>query len=416
MKSKFVLIFFACFAFSLAQEVTINQVYQWAKENYPVFQQKELLKQRTKLQINSTRKAYLPNVSLNGQATYQTDVTKIPFQLPNMPIDEMSKDQYKIVGEVKQLIYDGGEIQNKVEQLQLQELLQAQEVEINLYNLRTRISDLYFGILLIDKHLIQITYLEENIQTALDKAEVALENGITFKSSVNELKAELINSQQQRIDIAYNRKSLLTMLSELTGQSLNESTVFLMPQISAMEFENQRPELELLDLRKQLLETEKKKIEQHWHPQVSAFVQGGYGRPGLNMLDDDFQAFAIGGVRFIMPLRGFYTIKNEIEMLKIQSDWLDTEKDTFLLNTKISEEKEKSEVEKYEKMIEKDREIIDLRKDVLASAEAQLQNGVITSHEYINKLNATYLAEITRDLHEIQKLKAYYQQQIITGN
>lgn len=206
------------------------------------------------------------------------------------------------------------------------------------------------------------------------------------------------------------------MLSELTGQSLNESTVFLMPQISAMEFENQRPELELLDLRKQLLETEKKKIEQHWHPQVSAFVQGGYGRPGLNMLDDDFQAFAIGGVRFIMPLRGFYTIKNEIEMLKIQSDWLDTEKDTFLLNTKISEEKEKSEVEKYEKMIEKDREIIDLRKDVLASAEAQLQNGVITSHEYINKLNATYLAEITRDLHEIQKLKAYYQQQIITGN
>ena len=416
MKSKFVLIFFACFAFSLAQEVTINQVYQWAKENYPVFQQKELLKQRTKLQINSTRKAYLPNVSLNGQATYQTDVTKIPFQLPNMPIGEMSKDQYKIVGEVKQLIYDGGEIQNKVEQLQLQELLQAQEVEINLYNLRTRISDLYFGILLIDKHLIQRTYLEENIQTALDKAEVALENGITFKSSVNELKAELINSQQQRIDIAYNRKSLLTMLSELTGQSLNESTVFLMPQISAMEFENQRPELELLDLRKQLLETEKKKIEQHWHPQVSAFVQGGYGRPGLNMLDDDFQAFAIGGVRFIMPLRGFYTIKNEIEMLKIQSDWLDTEKDTFLLNTKISEEKEKSEVEKYEKMIEKDREIIDLRKDVLASAEAQLQNGVITSHEYINKLNATYLAEITRDLHEIQKLKAYYQQQIITGN
>lgn len=416
MKSKFVLIFFACFAFSLAQEVTINQVYQWAKENYPVFQQKELLKQRTKLQINSTRKAYLPNVSLNGQATYQTDVTKIPFQLSNMPIDEMSKDQYKIVGEVKQLIYDGGEIQNKVEQLQLQELLQAQEVEINLYNLRTRISDLYFGILLIDKHLIQRTYLEENIQTALDKAEVALENGITFKSSVNELKAELINSQQQRIDIAYNRKSLLTMLSELTGQSLNESTVFLMPQISAMEFENQRPELELLDLRKQLLETEKKKIEQHWHPQVSAFVQGGYGRPGLNMLDDDFQAFAIGGVRFIMPLRGFYTIKNEIEMLKIQSDWLDTEKDTFLLNTKISEEKEKSEVEKYEKMIEKDREIIDLRKDVLASAEAQLQNGVITSHEYINKLNATYLAEITRDLHEIQKLKAYYQQQIITGN
>src|SRR5690606_11742021 len=158
-----------------------------------------------------------------------------------------------------------------------------------------------------------------------------------------------------------NRKSLLTMLSELTGQSLNESTVFLMPQISAMEFENQRPELELLDLRKQLLETEKKKIEQHWHPQVSAFVQGGYGRPGLNMLDDDFQAFAIGGVRFIMPLRGFYTIKNEIEMLKIQSDWLDTEKDTFLLNTKISEEKEKSEVEKYEKMIEKDREIIVLR-------------------------------------------------------
>lgn len=416
MKSKLFIFFFVCFTLSFAQEVTIEQAYEWAKENFPVFQQKELLKKTTALNLNTTKKAYLPQIAINGQASYQTDVTSIPFQLPNMTIEEMSKDQYKIVGEINQLIYDGGVIHNQREKLQLSELLQLQEVEITLYNLRQKVSDLYFGILLTDKQLAQRNFLEENIQSALEKAEVALENGVTFRSSVNELKAELISNQQQRIEIEYNRKALIAMLSDLTDQPLNETTEFLMPEETHLEYVNLRPELDLFTLKKQMLEIERKKLNQHWYPKVGAFVQGGYGRPGLNMLDNDFQPFAIGGVRFSMPLSGFYTHKNEIEVLEIQSQWIDTEKDAFILNTQISEQKEKLDIQKYLRMMEKDEEIIALRKEVLKSAEEQLKNGVITSHEFINKLNATYIAEITRDLHQIQGLKAQYQQQIITGN
>ena len=416
MRFRIFLIFILSISITNAQEVSIEQVYNWAKQNYPVYKQKEILKQKTSLQLNNTQKAYLPQVGINGQATYQSDVTKIPIQLPNMDMEEMSQDQYRVVAEINQLIYDGGEIKNQQEKLLLSELIQNQEIEVDLYTLRQRVSDLCFGVLLLDKQISQRRYLEDNIQSALEKSEVALENGITYRSTVYELKAELISSQQQRIEIEYNKMALFAMLSDLTGQKFSDTTQFKVPQDLVVGKEIQRPEMDLLSMKKQMIELDLKNLKQHWYPKVSAFVQGGYGRPGLNMLDNNFQAFAIGGVRFSMPLSGFYTHKNKLEIKELESEMIDTELASFKLLTKISEQKEIIDIQKYDLLIEKDQEIIDLRKEVLKSAESQLAHGVITSHEYINKLNATYLAQITKDLHQLQRIKAIYQQQIITGN
>ncbi|MXV38154.1 transporter [Flavobacteriaceae bacterium Ap0902] len=416
MKNILILLFISLLSTSYAQTVTIDEAYQWSKENLPIYQQKELLKEQTKRNLSNTHKAYLPQVNLQGQATYQTDVTSIPIEIPGIEIEDMSKDQYQLVAEVNQLIYDGGNIKNKQERLQLSELMQLQEVEITLYNLRQRVSDLYFGILLTEEQIKQRKYIEETLQATLDQAEVALDNGVTAKADVNELKAELIASEQQRIEIQYKKEALIRMLEELTGHQFTDNVVFKTPEPIQTTIKNQRPEMEMFKLRQQMLEIERKKLNQHWHPQIGAFVQGGYGRPGLNMLDNDFKPFAIGGVRLSIPLSGFYTQKNELEKLEIESAMIDTELQTFEMNTRLESIEEENNIQKFEELIAKDAEIIALRQEVLESAKAQLNYGVITSHEFINKLNATYIAQITKSLHQLQQLKSQYQQLIITGN
>ncbi|MGI9525492.1 MAG: TolC family protein [Weeksellaceae bacterium] len=416
MKKILILLFVGLLGISFAQEVTIDEAYNWAKENFPIYQQKVLLKEQTKRNLSNTTKAYLPQVNLQGQATYQTEVTSIPMEIPGMEMEDMSKDQYKLVAEINQLIYDGGNIKNQQERLQLSELMQLQEVEITLYNLRQRVSDLFFGILLTDAQIEQRKYIEEILQGALDQAKVALDNGVTAKANVNELKAELISNEQQRIEIQYKKEALIRMLEELTGHQFTKEVTFRTPAPIQNTFNNQRPEIEMFRLRQQMLEIERKKLNQHWYPKIGAFVQGGYGRPGLNMLDNDFKPFAIGGVRLSIPLSGFYTQKNEFEKLEIESAIIDTEKQAFVINTRISNIKEENNIQKFEELIAKDREIIALRQEVLESAKAQLKYGVITSHEFVNKLNATYIAQITQSLHILQQLKSQYQQRIITGN
>lgn len=399
-----------------AQELTLQACYDMARENFPAYKKLELAKKSTDLRLENSKKAWLPQAQLSGRATYQTEVTQLPISIPNMSIEPLSKDQYKVQGEVNQMIYDGGKIKLQQEQMLMNQLIQNQEVELTLYNLKDRVAQLYFGILLYQKQLTQRDLLEQNIISALDKAEVALENGVTFKSTVNELKAELIAAQMESEEIKFDKTAAQNMLSELIGTKITNETIFVTPNEDNLNFEITRPELALFNLQKQNLALQQKQIKQHWLPTVSAFVQGGYGRPGLNMLKNSFEPFAIGGIQFQLPLNGFYTEKNNLQLLEIQSEQIDTEIESFLLNTSILIEKEQEEIKKYQNLLLKDEQIIKLRNEVVKSAEAQLKNGVITSHEFITKLNTAHAAQITKNMHEILLLKSIENLKNIQGN
>lgn len=389
-----------------AQILTLNEAFELADKNYPAIQKNQLIKKSTEYSLQNASKAYLPQFSINGQATYQSEVTKIPIDMPG--IKELSKDQYKIQGELSQLIYDGGTVNASKELIKANDAVQQQSIAVTMQSVKERITEMYFGVLLLEEQLKQNQLRKESLNSALKKAEAAYENGVSFKSNVNELKAEVINVNAADIEIKNNQQVYKDMLAKIIGRQIDESTKFSYPSDITTNDINNRPELKLFDLQKNIYEAQKKKLSAEWMPKLSAFVQGGYGRPGLNMLEDKFSPYAIGGIRLIFPINSLYTYKNNLKIAELYQKQLDVDKENFILNNNLQTTQQQKAIEKYQQLLNEDDKIIMLRQEVTKAAEAQLENNVITVSEYINKLNAEHLAKQNKYLHQLQLLQSKY--------
>lgn len=400
----------------LAQRLTLQQVQDMARKNYPSIKQKDLVRKTADLNISNISKNYLPQLSVNGQASYQSDVTKIDVDFPGIKIDAPSKDQYKFTADINQLIYDGGATKYQKTLANLNAKVEDQQVEVELYAVRQRINDIYFGILYTDELIKQAELVQKDIQTGLKRVDAQVQNGVAFRSSSNILKAELLKTQQRVIELQSNRKALTATLSIFTGEPIGESTAFQSPGMDADTSNSiRRPEVTLFENQNALLSQQNKLITAKNLPKTSLFFQGGYGRPALNLLKNDFETFYITGVRFNWSLSGLYTKKNEKAIVKLNQDIVDAKRETFLMNTNAQLVTQKSEIEKLQDLVKSDAEIIELRQSVTASAKAQLENGVMTASDYLVEVNAEDQARQVLIGHEVQLQQAKVKYQTIKG-
>ena len=288
-----------------AQEtITLEQCYQWSRENYPLIKKQELIKKAEQYTTENALKGWLPQIQIIGQATYQNDVTQFPVKLPNVSVDPLSKDQYKVYADISQTIYDGGNIKNQKKIAKAQSEIQSQQTEVELDKLKERINQLYFGILQTDKQLAQLQLTKSDINEGIKKAEAQLKNGVIFRSNLDVLKAELVKLEQKEIELKSVKQSFSQMLSYFIKRNLDESTQLQTPEKALVTETNNRSELKLFDAQKSLIETQKKLINTKNTPKLGAFFQGGYGKPGFNMLKNEFDTFYIAGVRLNIPITG----------------------------------------------------------------------------------------------------------------
>lgn len=397
-----------CISVANAQTLTLEESYQLAKQNYPVIQRHDLIAKTKQYNIENASKGWLPQINVIAQATYQNEVTELPIKLPNMVIEPLSKDQYKVYADVQQTIYDGGMISNQKKMAEINAEIEHQKTEVESDKLEERINQIYFGVLQTDEQLQQIELTKADIQNALKKAEAQLKNGVILRSNVDVLKAQLLNLDQKQIELQTVRKSFLDMLSVFINKPLNENTELQNPEKILLTDTNNRPELKLFDLQKQALETQKSILNSKNLPKLGAFFQGGYGKPGFNMLKNEFDAFYIGGIRLNIPITGFYTKKNDLALIELQQNEVDIQKENFLFNQQFQTLQNNNELEKIQKLIDKDQELILLRESIKKASLAQLENGVITTSDYLRELNELDRARNQKILHEIQYLLTQY--------
>lgn len=398
--------------------LTLENCHQLARENYPAIAKLDLISKSSDYDIQNANKRYLPQISFSGQASYQSETISFPDALgtPGGILPSISNDQYKIQGEINQLLYDGGNTKNQKKLIKANSELQLQNLEMNLYAIKQRINSIYFSILLIDAQLKQNELNIENFQTQVQKTEAALKNGIAFRSSLDELKAEILNIEMTRTEYQSNRIAYLKMLSLFIGKELSASSQLQLPQSNYIPADINRPELKAYDLQKTIYDTQEKQLQSDYLPQVNAFFQGAYGRPTLNIIEDKFGPWYVAGIKLNWSLGSLYTLSNKKNIFKLYRQTAEADKQTFLLNTKLDLSQQDEQVRKYSELIQQDEQAIALRSSVSKSAEAQLSNGVITTHEYIQKVNTEHLARQTKILHEIQLLQAKYSQKFISGN
>ncbi|MEO8472014.1 MAG: TolC family protein [Chryseolinea sp.] len=397
-------------------QLKLQECYESARQNYPMVKQHELIQKSRDYSVHNASLGYLPTVAINGQQSYQSDVTKVPgIPGQDFMITPLSKNQYRIYADVNLNLYDGGAIRQQKQIHEANANMEEQSLEVELYKLNERVNQVFFGILLLDGQLTQQGLLLGDLESGLKKTNAAIANGTALKSSGEVLQAEILKTKQSSIELSASRSGYLDMLSILTGKPLDEQTVLQLPIVALKASKINRPELKLYDSQFSRISVEQKVLNTRIKPRVSSFLQAGYGRPGLNMLNPNADTYYIAGFRLNWNLSGLYTYKKDKILLDVKRATINLQKETFVFNNNYEVKKQSSEVNKLMQLASTDDEIIALRTKVKQTSSVQLENGVIDSNDYLHEVNAENLARQSKVIHEIQLLLAQYTLQTING-
>ncbi len=400
------------------KQFCLQECIALATENYPAIKKYNMVNLTGELAIRNINKSYLPQPSLSLKGSYQSDVTSIPVLIPGMAVDPMSKDHYLAALNIEQTIWDGGVSSDLKREIQTKALYDRSEIDVEIYSLKERVQNLYFGVLLADSFLKEIYAADKEIERVKERVEAFIESGVANNSDLDAVLVEKISISQRRRELVSDRKSYITMLSEMTGVPMDETVVLVAPQLNSFDryAENRRPELKLFSTAQEMTIFAKKSIDSRSKPKFGAFVQLGYGRPGLNMLKDEFAGFYIAGVRMAWNIGSLYTSKNEKRMQDIKFGIIDTQRETFLYNIKLKSAGTFEKILKIKELLAGDEEMVTLRIRLAESALEKLEAGSISVTDYIKELNLLDYARCTRSRRKIELLLAINEMNYLLNN
>lgn len=401
-----------------AYSISLDECQQKARLNYPLIKQFGLIEQTRNYSLNNAGKMWVPQVSVSIKASYQSDVTEIPPSLGDIlssltlrPVtfQSLPRDQYQGQVELSQLLWDGGAIGVQKKMINQSSELEKLQLETQLYALKDRINQLYFGTLLIKEQLLQIDLLQLELDMYIDRVVKLKESGLAEQTKIDQLEIEKLQSELKEVELTSALKSYLQILSAFVGSELNSDDL-TKPDVYILQKDNMRPEIGLFDGQVKLFDLQMKSVRTTIQPKLGMFAQGGYGRPALNMFAGGFEPYYIGGVRLTWNLSSFYTLNSEIQKIKLSSERVASQKETFLFNQKLQSVQFLNEFDKLEIQLKKDLKIILLHENIKAAELAKLESGVLTLTDLIREINLTEMAKQQKALHEIQLLMTNYQQ------
>ena len=410
----------------LALGQSLEECQQAAEKNYPLIQQYGLIEKTTELTVSNIQKGWFPQVSVSAQATYQSDVTAWPGEMKTMmtgmgiDMKGLTKDQYRVGIDVQQTIYDGGVIGSQKRIAREEGKVQAAQNEVNIYNVRKRVNEMYFSLLLIDEQI----KLNSDLQTLLAGNERKLESmtrrGTAAESDLLNVKAERLNVVQKATELASQKQMLLRMLSTFCGMEVREVRKPLVKADGGgMMAENRRPELKALDAQIGLLNAQEKALDAMLMPKVGVFAQGFYGYPGLNMFEDmmrhKWSLNGIIGARVTWNIGALYTRKNDKAKLQLQRDMTENNREVFLFNNNLEQIQQNENIARYRQLMANDEEIISLRSAVRKAAESKLAHGIIDVNDLVREINQEHAAYVQQSVHEIEMLKEIYDNKYTMG-
>ena len=399
----------SCHLFAHAQ-LTIDQCQEKARENYPLIKRYSLIEQSKDYNLSNASKGYLPQVQVNARATYQSDVVTVPVNLPGVQIPAPTKDQYQATVDVAQLLWDGGMIRSQKKIAQASAEVENRQLEVELYAIEDRINQLFFGILLFDTRLEQNRIFREELERSRKTVAEYMKNGIANQADLDAVRVEQLNAEQSETQLKSTRTAYIDMLSVMIGETIPAATAFSKPEAETLAATStiNRPELLLFEAQKNLFDWQKNAIKSSYMPKLSLFIQGGIGRPGLNMLSREWDPFYIGGIRLNWNFASLYTKENDRRKIEVNKNLVDTQRELFLYNIRLSENRENADIKRIQDLMKQDDEIIALRENIRKSAEAKVANGTSTVTELMREMTQEDLARQTKATHAIDLLIALY--------
>ncbi|PKQ60942.1 hypothetical protein BZG02_17500 [Labilibaculum filiforme] len=409
-KSKyiFLLIIFFKLQISYGQDtvLSLEQIQNEVQKNYPLIKGKALLSESSGLNVENLKVSYLPRFYANGQVSYQSEVTGI--SLPGVDAPKAPKDRYALNLDIEQLIYDGGKTKSRIKVEEQNSQVEINDLEIQMYQLRARVNAAYYGIQLVRKSKLVLFDKQKTISNRLQQIKSAVDNGVVLPANLKVLQSELLLIDQQVQELNAMEEASFSVLSELMGRSLSADV-----KLKETSYENelllsanldltQRPEYVLFSSQKSLLEAQKELIKKDRSPVITGFGQAGYGNPTYNQLKDEFDTYYMLGAKISWNIFDWKSNRRKQKEIGIRRDIVETKELSFTQNQLIEIGNETSKIKKFNILLEKDDAIIELQTAVSKSAASQLDNGVITSSDYLEDLNKEIQAKLNKEYHTIQ--------------
>lgn len=403
--------------FISGQNITIEECQVKAEANYPAIAMYDIIEKTKEFNIANANKAYFPQGSFIAQGTWQSDVTSIDLEVPGFQLPTIDRDQFRVVAELNQLIWDGGRVSAQKNSIEVNAELDKRQLNNEIYTLKERVNNLYFGVLLIKEQLNQLGILEKELQRNYDNVKAYMQNGVANESDLMIVRVERLKARQQRTNLESNLMAYIQMLSVLIGEELNSDMVFVKPDpgITTILPIINRPEILMFEAQENALESQKSLLNAGVMPTIGAFAQGGYGKPGLNMFDNQFNPYFLGGVRLTWNFSNLYTLKSDIRKIDLQKSAVNSRREIFLQNLNIVIPQQQIEIEKYRKTMQDDEEIIRLHTQMRETTEIKVENGTMTVSDLMKEIIAEESAKQAKVLHEIQFLMSVYSLKYITN-
>lgn len=393
-------------------QTTLDECIGFAYDNYPQIKEMSLIEVTKGIDLKNAAYAWLPHLTVSGKATWQSEVVEMPFEMPGMDIN-IPHDQYGLTAEITQQLWDGGATRSQRELAVAGAEVKKTQLETNLWSIRSRIQNIYLGIILIDKQLELNTLLRENLERNSGEVKSLIEEGVSLPTDLDQLSVNILSCLQQRASLEADRKSYVKLLGLMTGKDMT-GVELEVPQ-DAINFQDNgarnftsRPEMAFYAAQIKQNDLQLRQLNTLISPKLNLSLQGGYGRPGMNMLSGDFSGYFVAGLKLQWNIGALYTRNLDKRKIKADAQKIDLTRQTFLLNSSVEAEQKNNEMVKARDVLNRDSEIIALRQRIRAAGENQYREGTIKMNDYLSMLDEEYKAKANESLHEVQLMMAVY--------
>lgn len=419
MRRLISILFFAfTVSWSYGQELSLDSCQSMARKNHPLLRQAGIIDQISELRQQNIQLSNLPQFDLTARASWQSDVTKLALNVPGFAGPEpLSKDQYKAYVDIRQKLFDGGTAKKRGELEEADRLVSKQQNETELYKIKETVNTLYFNALIIQENLRIVDLKKKTLDERVKIVSSAVNNGVSLPNELDQLRAEKLLAEQQETELKSTRQTTWALLEIVTGTIISEQTTFSKPTLATIDlnYELKRPELMLFKLQQSKLDKSDEVLANARKPYVYAFGQAGYGRPGLNMLDNNFADWYMVGAGLSWNIWDWHKTRRDRSSVKLQKDIINTNIDNFNRSIKMSLTQEENNTQKLKNLISSDEQLVAIKEQISKRSAVALENGTITSADYIRDLNAALQAKANLETRKVQLIQATVNYQTIKG-
>ena len=411
-----------CLTFTATAQ-TLEECQQAAERNYPLIAQHDLIARTTQLTVANIQKGWLPQLTATAQATLQNTVISWPEEMTElmqqMGIDMkgLAKDQYRVGLDLQQTVFDGGAISAQKRVAREQGAVQQAQLDVDLYRVRQRVNEMYFGLLLLNDQIRLNLDLQEQLAASEKKLTSMVKHGTAAQYDLNNVTAERLNVAQQMTTLESQRRVLTAMLGTFCGIEVNNVTK---PAAVDAADGNNRPELRLIDSQLRLADAQDRALNAALLPRLGVFAQGYYGYPGYNMFKDmmgrNWSWNGMVGARLTWNIGALYTHHNDKAKVQLQREAAQNQREVFLFNNRLEQMQQNEAIDRYRQLMAQDEEIIALRQQVRKAAESKLSHGIIDVNDLVRDINSENAARVQQSIHEIEMLKQMYDLKYTTNN